>query len=149
MGALSLPAAGLLYLDACCVIYRVEQVEPYHTLLGPVFAAAKTGTIGLVTSELSLMECLVKPARAKDVKLEELFRAVLTGSREIRLQPITSGILERGIRLRAEQGLKTPDAIHAATALEGSCTTFLTNDAAFQRISELEVQVLHESLEEA
>ena len=66
MGALTLPAAGLLYLDACCLIYRVEQVEPYHTLLGPVFAAAKTGTIGLVTSELSLMECLVKPVHAKD-----------------------------------------------------------------------------------
>ena len=36
MGALTLPVDGLIYIDASGLIYSVERVEPYRTLLEPV-----------------------------------------------------------------------------------------------------------------
>ena len=36
MGSLNLPTGGLAYLDANSVIYSVEGVEPYRTLLDPL-----------------------------------------------------------------------------------------------------------------
>lgn len=33
MGQLTLPDAGLIYLDANCLIYSVEHIEPYDLLL--------------------------------------------------------------------------------------------------------------------
>jgi predicted nucleic acid-binding protein len=36
--------------------------------------------------------------------------------------------------LRAQLGLKLPDAIHAATALAMGCTAILTNDIGFKRL---------------
>ena len=47
------------------------------------------------------------------------------------------------VRLRAEQrNLKTPDEIHAATALLDIPSMMLTNDRAFQSIATLNVTVL-------
>ncbi|MEW6497003.1 MAG: PIN domain-containing protein [Cyanobacteriota bacterium] len=42
--------------------------------------------------------------------------------------------------------LKTPDAIHAATALNSSCTLFLTNDSGFRNVLSLPVVILSEVL---
>ncbi len=49
-------------------------------------------------------------------------------------------------QLRATSGLKTPDAIHAATALEHGCTLFVTNDPAFRRLTTVPVVILGDLL---
>jgi predicted nucleic acid-binding protein len=46
--------------------------------------------------------------------------------------------------LRANHNLKTPDAIHAATALAAGCVLFVTNDAGFRCVPGLPVAVLSE-----
>jgi len=42
VGPLTLPASGCVYLDANCIIYRYELVEPYRTLLDLVWLGAGT-----------------------------------------------------------------------------------------------------------
>lgn len=56
MGALALPQHGKVYLDANCIIYTVELFEPYKTALHPVWAAARSETLTIVTSELTLLD---------------------------------------------------------------------------------------------
>jgi predicted nucleic acid-binding protein len=141
MGSLSLPAAGSVYLDANAFIYSVERIEPYRGLLEPAWRAAQVGALSLVTSELTLLETLVLPLRRGDEKLVELFRAVLH-AREVRLVPATATLWEEAARLRAALGMKTPDALHAATATSVGCAMFITNDAGFLRVSGLNVVVL-------
>ena len=46
----------------------------------------------------------------------------------------------------AETGLKTPDALHAATAIRAECTLFITNDNDFRRVRDLPVVVLDDFL---
>lgn len=143
MGKLTLPNSGLIYLDANIVIYSVEKIAPYHTILQPMWQAAHNGNFGLVSSQLLLMETLVKPLREADTVLENIFRDLLLTSREFQLRPITLPILDHAARIRATTRLKPPDAIHVATALSiDNCTMFLTNDVSFQRISELPVIIL-------
>ena len=65
----------------------------------------------------------------------------------IRLLPITPLILRAAAGLRAALSkLRTPDAIHAATADSAGSTLVLTNDAAFRRIPNLPVVVLDDLL---
>ena len=65
----------------------------------------------------------------------------------IRTVPITQTILRAAARLRASTaGLRTPDAIHAATAFVTGCKLFLTNDNGFRRVSGLNVAILDEVL---
>ncbi len=144
MGTLSLPAAGTVYFDANAVIYSVEKIEPYRALLDAAWKASEVGAIRIVGSELLLLECLVKPVRAADSLLEHTYRELLLGSGDVRLMPVDLPVIERAIRIRAENRLKTPDAIHAASALQAGAALFVTNDARFRRVEQLPVVLLSE-----
>ena len=63
MGPLTLPLAGLIYIDASSLIYSVERVEPYRTLLEPMWQEAQDGNVTIVSSPLLVLEALVKPLR--------------------------------------------------------------------------------------
>ena len=51
-------------------------------------------------------------------------------------------------RLRAEKGLKTPDALHTKTAFRGGCSMFITYDTHYRRVDGLPVVVLNGLLAE-
>jgi predicted nucleic acid-binding protein len=76
------------------------------------------------------MEMLVHPLRHGHTALVSTFEQFVTQP-GLTLVPISRPILHRGATLRATTTrLRTPDAIHVATALEENCDCFLTNDAA-------------------
>jgi predicted nucleic acid-binding protein len=121
VGPLNLPASGSVYLDANAIIYSYELVEPYRTLLEPVWLGAGPQSYSIITSELTLLEVLVGPLKQGNANLEAGFRDLLLRSTNVRSVPITQPILEEGARLRVTTNLRTPDAIHAATALQEGC----------------------------
>ena len=144
MGALELPASGKIYLDANCFIYSVERIDPYRAVLDTLWQAVSVGQILVVTSELTLLEVLVKPLKAGDFTTAGIFRTVLRHSPDVQMFPITQTVLEEAAMLRATVGIKTPDALHVATALLNGCTLLVTNDSAFRRMPDLSVTVLSE-----
>ena len=143
MGKLNLPTSGQAYIDANIVIYSVEKVQPYCSLLFPFWQAAQHQQFQVISSDLTILETFVKPFKECDAVLEATFRELLTASKEVRLVPITRAILEKAALLRATIGL---DAIHAATALIEECAVFITNDMAFERVAGLNVTVLQKIL---
>lgn len=147
MGSLTLPTGGSVYLDANGFIYSVERIEPYASLLQPLWRAAQERKLEIVSSELAILETLVKPLREKDETLARIFRDLLLDSREVRLIPTTTAIWETAAHLRAVLGLKTPDAIHAASAVAARSALFVTNDPHFRRVRELSVVILKELVE--
>ena len=63
------------------------------------------------------------------------------------LIPATLATWEEAARIRAETGLATPDALHAATALGTGVAAFITSDIDFRRVEGLPVVVLDEQVE--
>jgi predicted nucleic acid-binding protein len=141
MGSLTLPTGGSVYIDANAIIYSVERIEPYRELLAPMWQEAGAGRFALASSELVVLETLIKPLREGNARLEMLFRSIFAAA-EMDLIPATLAIWEDAARIRAVTGLKTPDALHAATALQAECTLFVTNDGDFRRVEGLPVAVL-------
>lgn len=144
MGQLKPPASGVAYVDTNALIYRVERIEPYLTASEPLWAALDAGLAQVATSDLTLLEVLVKPLRDGNSYLVDLYRNVLLGTAGLNCLPVSRAVLESAATLRAAHNLKTPDAIHAATALAAGCVLFVTNDAAFRRVPGLPVAVLSE-----
>lgn len=100
MGALTLPAAGKVYVDTALIIYSVERVPSYELLLQPLWNALDSQSLEVVTSELTLMETLVKPIRDGDTALAQNYEKFLTETR-LQLHPINTPILKEAVRQRA------------------------------------------------
>jgi predicted nucleic acid-binding protein len=128
MGLVDDLGSGLVGLDTPPFIYFIEEHPKYLPVVRPVFAAMTKGTLTGVTSALTLMETLVQPYRAGNAPLAGQYEAFLTRSQGLRLDEVTSPILRAAAQLRAVHGIKTPDALHLATALIARCPVYLTND---------------------
>ena len=145
MGSIGLPSDGAVYLDSSALIYSVERHDPYFGLLAPMWQQAGRGQLLLVSSELALAEVLVPPIREGNEVLISRYREVFA-SADVRLVPASRRSWQDAARLRADHGLGTPDALHAATALQEHCDLFITNDTDFRRMAELPVVVLRDVL---
>lgn len=147
MGSLNLPAGGTVYVETPAVIYTVEPHPVYAPLLRPLWQAAQAQSLQVITSELTLLETLVHPLRHQDSILQAAYERLLLSTPEVRLLPLTQDVLREAARLRAAiPGLRTPDALHAATALLVGCALFLTNDTGFRRVPGLPLAVLDDVL---
>ena len=144
MGPLNIPDGSRLLLDSMCIIYAVEEVCPYVDLLTEVFQGIDDGRYGCVLSPLVTTEVLARPLRNGDALLARRFRTMLGNLRDARMVPFDLSVAERAADIRARYGLRTPDAIHVATALHAGCTHILTNDRAWQRVTECAVVVLQD-----
>jgi predicted nucleic acid-binding protein len=144
VGLITPPGSGTVYIDTNPLIYRIERIEPYLSASKPLWDALRAGTIEVYTSELTALEVAVKPLRDKDTALYDLYQRILYRVRGFEAIAISSTVLQRAAQVRVDTGLKTPDAIHAATALGAGCAMFVTNDPAFRRVSGLNVVVLSE-----
>lgn len=146
MGQLSLPESGLIYVDTGVVIYSIEKFPSYFSLLEPLWQQLQAGSVQVVTSEITSLEALVMPIRQSDTQMMRRYERFLLSS-EITVIPVSQTILMAAANLRAQTHLKTPDAIHAATALDLGCTMFLTNDSGLRKTPELPIVVLKDVLE--
>lgn len=120
-----------VYLDSCLVIYLVEEHPIFATLLENYIE--NTPDLIFVVSDLTEMECLVMPFRKNNQRLIEKFYDWFNQSKVISLN---KKIFHQAAQLRADYtGLKTPDALHLATALYHNCDEFWTNDNRLDKVS--------------
>jgi predicted nucleic acid-binding protein len=134
----------ILFLDANVIIYRVEVVEPFNQQV--LSSVQELVTLHpdaeFAVSRLSMMECLVKPLRDQNAVEIDRYRAFFA-SAGLQIVEVSSLVIETATLLRARHGLRTPDAIQAASALSvKGPVTFLTGDKQFTRVPGLNVRLV-------
>ena len=146
MGVIPWPTTGTLYCDSCILIYTVELHPQYSSFLDAMWKQLETKQVRIVTSELAILETLVTPFRNDDPRLIDEYDRFFKQP-ELEVVPITQDTLRKASQERAIYGLKTPDAIHLATALEGNCDYFITNDARLRGKSQIPIVVINEYIQ--
>lgn len=126
-----------IYLDSCIVIYLVER----HPVFAPLIqkALVNAGDVTLSISPLVRLEVLVKPRRDIDSLLQERYQRFLA---EQCILEMPEAVFDLALSLRVEHKLKTPDALHLATAQQHNCKAFWTNDNRLAKVSTLAVNLL-------
>lgn len=114
---------GLIYLDACLLIYALEDHPRHGALVRRRLAAVQPD--GLAISPLVQLECLVGPMKAGNLVLQRHYE---DGLRRLVNLPLPEAVFVQAARARAQFGLKTPDAIHLAAAQFHRCASLWTND---------------------
>lgn len=126
-------------LDTAPLIFYIEDHPTYAELLAPFFEAVARGEIRVVTSTVTLLEVLVHPLKHGDERLAHAYNDILLSSPHISTVPVTPATAQTAAELRAASKLKTPDAIHLATAINHRADAFLTGDRDFGDFDSLQI----------
>lgn len=136
---------GLVYLDTCVIIESVEKPTEEGQAVVELITNTTTRMSPFRTSELTLLETLVVPIREVDqtaawegfgysARRDWYRHNLVEDGVLIRTIPITRDILIQAAAIRARvRSIKTPDAIHLATALLSGCEHFVTADTELRR----------------
>jgi len=127
-------------LDACCFIYLVEGSATWRAAVEERLRAYPDSTL-FVTSQLTRLECRVRPIRTGDSTLLGQYDAILAADR-IRVANVDAATIDSATNIRAQFGFKTPDAIHLATTIVAGAEIFLTGDFRLQRCTDVTVEVI-------
>ncbi len=135
-----------LYFDTNVFIYVFEGVEKYQSLAGDFFNVLKGRNHQIVTSTLTIVECLVKPKKDKNQDLENVYMQAILFNSYVQCQQISTEILIKSSEIRADYQVKLFDTIHIATAIQSGCSSIVTNDRQFKSIQEVGVLYLDDFL---
>jgi predicted nucleic acid-binding protein len=121
---------GLIYLDACLLIYLVERHPRWADVVGKAMAHAPNVQFGI--SPLVKFQCMVGPAKRGDPVLERAYTDVFELFVPLAMP---ESVYLQAAQLRARFGLKSPDALHLATAQHHRCEALWTNDERLSQSS--------------
>jgi predicted nucleic acid-binding protein len=121
----------VIYLDSCIVIYAIEDDGPRGIEVRRRLAAARDAVVAI--GPLVVLECLVGPLRSENLALHDHYRRAFE-----RFRMVEHGVAEfsRAAELRARHGIRTPDALHLATAQLVGCDELWTNDTRLAAASQ-------------
>ena len=131
-------------LDPVPVIYFVEANPKYDLLVSEIFRRIASGNIIAFTSTITIAEVLSHPYKSANPVLAQQYRDLLLHSNNLSMIDIDPQNADDAAKLRAQYGLRTPDALQIAVATASGCQAFLTNDTRLSRVTNLRVILLDE-----
>ncbi|QCK85859.1 type II toxin-antitoxin system VapC family toxin [Phreatobacter aquaticus] len=120
-----------IYLDANFLIRLVESPHGQNVRHEQLWDMIDTGRLTAMTSWLTWSEVLVHPLRHGDDALVAVYDRIFAGeTATLACHDVERPVLRQAAEFRARwPALKSPDAIHLATAALQDCGWFVTSDA--------------------
>ncbi len=120
-----------VYLDTCIYIYHLDNHSDFGQRASKFFEDAEKQKIQIIASPLILHEIMSGIYKYSSDIAEEIY-ALLISHPGIQWVDYSIEIADLSASVRARLNLKTPDAIHLATALKEKCLSFVTNDVSLK-----------------
>lgn len=117
-----------VYFDTNPFIYFIEKHDEFFEAVKPIFQMLKDDEFTAYTSDFTLTETLIKPYKDNDQATIDLFRSLLLDTGYFSMLSISQETFLNAAKVGGETMMRTPDAIHMASAVENQCDYFITND---------------------
>jgi predicted nucleic acid-binding protein len=137
---------SIIGVDTAPFIYLWEEHPRYFPLCETLFRLLKQPEVQGITSVITLIEVCVQPERQGRQDLVEAYEHALVHSQQVRMLPIDATLALQAAALRAQYGIRVPDALQLAAAIEGGATLFATNDQRLAKVQEIHVCALDDYL---
>jgi predicted nucleic acid-binding protein len=132
MGVLALrtrlASVRTVLLDTMVFAYHLADHPDYSPLTAVVLDAVESGPLTGLATVVTLAELLTQPARAGDRRAMQEYELFLTHFPHLQLAPMDVDLARETALVRAETGLRTPDAIQVAAGRLHRADAIVTND---------------------
>lgn len=132
----ALPDGATVLVDTAPWIYLLQDHPDFAPRFEGLFAAAEEGRIELALSTITLAEVLTGPYKEGEVALAKRYEKALNS---YQVMPFSSAVAVQAAQLRAQYGLKLPDAAQLATALDMGAAALVTHDRDFSAVQGLPI----------
>lgn len=136
-----LQAHKKIALDSVVFIYQFEN-KRYQPLTRIIFEHIERGDVVAVASTVTITEITVKLHQLEQPKKAQAYEAIVSHFPHLSIVDVTMAIASLAGQLGGTKNIKTPDAIHIATALTEKATLWVTNDRKHLRVQP-EIDVLY------
>jgi uncharacterized protein len=130
----------MIYADSGIIMRWVEATSPSRDPIETRWWQLSPQDRVFVTSRISRLECRCRPLRNRQERLLRQYEIFFLGD-EVDVREIDAAVVEKATELRAIAGLKTPDAIHAATAKLAGVKSFWTTDTRLAKCPGLAIEL--------
>lgn len=133
-------------LDTMVFIYSLDSHPEFGEVADAILARIERGELKAVASSLLFAELLPHKFARNDAVRARAIARELENMPNLAIMPLTNEVSVEAARLRATYGLRTPDAVHAATAMGAGAQGIVTNDGTLKRLTSegLDVWMLDE-----
>jgi predicted nucleic acid-binding protein len=114
----------------------LEKTGQYSDKAEEIFGRIESGELQGIMANLVFAELLVPLYRSGNPQAAAGLSNRLLNFRNLEIITLTTEISMDAARLRANHGLRTPDAIHWATAVVSRASGILTNDKRLKVINQ-------------
>ncbi|MGI6285815.1 PIN domain-containing protein [Neomoorella humiferrea] len=123
-----------LLFDTNTIIYFLQGIPPYNTILNPLFGYIEQQNLEAVISVITEAELLVGPLKKDNKEALTVVQLFLHEFPGLKIIPITRQIGQMAATIRARTNLRLPDALIIATAKVAGCGAIIGNDRAWSDI---------------
>ncbi len=134
--------ASLIGLDSVIFIYLLEEHPQYLSRVERVLSSVEKGMKHAVMSVIGMIEILTGPKKAGREDLVPQYKRLISQFPNLSIIGIDERIVDVSSDLRAKYGIRTPDAIHLATAITRDADVFFTNDRDLLRVKEIRISLV-------
>ena len=131
----------IIYWDSVIAIYLLDHTGGFQARSKARLVAIEKAGDAIAVSDVSRLECRVKPIRDGDAGSLAQFDAFFVRP-DVRLVPLPTAVYDRATKLRATHHFKLGDSLHLAAAIESGCDRFLTNDHRLSKCIDITIEVL-------
>jgi predicted nucleic acid-binding protein len=121
-----------VYIDTNVFVYFIETTPEFHSKVKALFERIAAVGAVIVTSEMTLAECIYFPSRAEDYALVSVYETLFSGNGDIEMLQLDGPLARRAAVAGGALGLKLIDSIHYISALEAGCDFFVSGDSSFK-----------------
>ncbi len=126
----SLPDGAQVLVDSAPIIYVLEG-HPLAVRFEGLFDQIAAGRLRARVTPVTVAEVVGGPLRHGRHGLAERYRLAMTAAPGWSLRALDGDLAMLAARVRAEHGLRLPDAIQLATAIAECCDALVTHDRDF------------------
>ena len=127
------------FLDTNIFIYLIEENKLYLNQVDKLLIFLEQNRYEIITSTLTLGEILTKPYKDNRVDLVKIYQEFFE---DIKLIELNAQIASLFAQIRANYGIKTPDAVQLASAIYSKSDLFVTNDDKLSKFNSNKCKVI-------
>lgn len=132
----------IIAIDSVIFIYVWNKQPDFFKRARQILERISSGQAIGVFSQIGLIELLTGPKKQGKKGLALLYKERMANFPNLRILSLNDNIVDISSDLRARYNLRTPDAIHIATAMDAKADKFITNDKSLKKIREIKIELL-------